>query len=190
MVSSPLIGFRIPDFRVSDAGEIALRVEKVALSQPVEPGGIDRPGKIGHEHPIAGNIQRDADPFHQMRQHDLRRLRLCIDGCAVHRVAARGVAAIGPVEHAVLAIELEIDRLRQVVEEYFDVRAVGRGLTPGDFDACTEDSALLPIVRAFLCPVDVLADGIDSDPNGPPVLVAPIGVAAAGLDQRFDLRTV
>ena len=163
---------------------------KLRSPRSVEPGGIDRAGKIGHEHPIARDIQRDADPFHQMRQHDLRRLRLCIDGCTVHRVAARRVAAIGPVEDAIFAIELEIDRLRQVVEEYFDVGAVGGGLTLGDFDAGAKDSALLSIVRAFLRPVDLLALGVDGDPNAPPGLVAPIGVATARLDERFDLRAV
>ena len=188
MVGSPLIGFQIS--RVSDAGEIALREEKVAFSRSVEPGGIDRAGEIGHEHPIARDIQRDADPFHQMRQHDLRRLRLCIDGCAVHRVAARRVAAIGPVEDAILAVELEIDRLRQAVEEHLDVGALGGGLTFGDFDAGAEDSALLSIVRALLRPVDLLAFGIDRDPNAPPGLIAPIGVATAGLDERFNLRAV
>jgi hypothetical protein len=125
-----------------------------------------------------------------MRQHDLRRLRLCIDGCAVHRVAAGRVAAIGPVEDAILAVELEIDRLRQAVEENLDVGALGGGLTFGDFDAGAKDSTLLSIVRAFLRPVDVLADGIDGDPNAPPGLIAPVRVAAAGLDQRFDPRAI
>src|SRR4051812_29246530 len=190
MVGSPLIGFQISDFRVSDAGEIALCEEKVAFSRSVEPGGIDRAGKIGHEHPIARDIQRNADPFHQMRQHDLRRLRLCIDGCAVHRVAARRVAAIGPVEDAILAVELEIDRLRQAVEENLDVGALGGGLTFGDFDAGAEDSALRSIVRALLRPVDLLAFGVDRDPNAPPGLIAPIGVATTRLDERFNLRAV
>ena len=161
----------VSNFGVGDAGQIPLREDKVELSRPVELGGIDRAGEIGHEHPIAGDIQRNADPFHQMRQHDLRRLRLCIDGCAVHRVAAGRVAAIGPVEDAILPVELEIDRLRQAVEENLDVGALGGGLTFGDFDAGAKDSALLSIVRAFLRPVDVLADGIDGDPNAPPGLV-------------------
>ena len=111
-------------------------------------------------------------------------------GCAVHRVAARRIAAIGPVEHAILEIELEIDRLRQAVEEHFDVGAVGGGLTLGDFDARAKDSALVSIVRAFLRPVDLLALGVDGDPNAPPGLVAPIRVAAARLDERFNLRAV
>ena len=101
-----------------------------------------------------------------------------------------GIAAIGPVEDAILEIELEIDRLRQVVEEYLDVGAVGGGLTLRDLDARAKDSALVSIVRAFLRPVDLLALGVDRDPNAPPGLVAPIGVAATRLDERFDLRAV
>src|ERR1700752_4422856 len=92
---------RISDFRVSDAGEIALSEEEVTFSPSVEPGGIDRTAKIGHKHPLVSHIQRDTDPFHQMRQHDLRRLRLCIDGCIVHRVASGRVPAVCPVEDAI-----------------------------------------------------------------------------------------
>jgi hypothetical protein len=33
-------------------------------------------------------------------------------GGPVHRIAARSVAAVGPVENAVLVVEFEIDRLR------------------------------------------------------------------------------
>src|SRR6202011_2883814 len=116
------------------AGEIALCVENVAFSRSVEPRGIDRAGKIGDEHSIVRDVERNADPFHQMGHHDLGRLGLGIYGCAVHRVAAGRVATVGPVEHAIFEIELEIDRLRQAVEEYLDVGALGGRLTFGDFD--------------------------------------------------------
>src|SRR5580704_4522920 len=174
---------RISDFRVGDAGEIALRVEEIAFARSVEPGGIERAGKIGDEHPIAGDIERDADPFHQMPDHDLGCLRLCIDGCTVHRVATGRVAAVRPVQHPVFEIELEIDRLRQVVEENFYVGAVGGGLTARDFDPGTEESALISFGRAFLRPVDLLALGVDGDPDAPSGLIASVLVATAGLDQ-------
>jgi hypothetical protein len=115
-------------------------------------------------------------------QHDLRRLGLCIDGCAVHRVAAWRIAAIGPVEHAILKIEFEIDRLRQAVEEYFDVGALVVALTPGEIDASTKDAATLAVVRAFLRPVDLPALGVDGDADAPPGLVAPVDIATASLD--------
>src|ERR1700710_379222 len=63
---------RWSDFGVGDAGEIALGVEEVALVLSVEIGGIDRTGEIGDEHPVVWNIERDADPLHEMGHHDLR----------------------------------------------------------------------------------------------------------------------
>src|SRR5882757_5418350 len=55
------------DCDVGDPSEIALGVEEVALVLAIEIGGIDRTGEVGDEHPVAGNIEGDADPFHQMR---------------------------------------------------------------------------------------------------------------------------
>ena len=89
-----------------------------------------------------------------------------------------------------MQIELEIDRLRQAVEEDFDVGAVGGGLALGDFDAGAEDAAVLSIVRAFLRPVDLPAFRVDGDADAPSGLIAPIRVATARLDERFDLRAV
>src|ERR1700722_525229 len=109
MVVSPLI--ECSDFRVGNAGEIALRVEKIALARPVEVRGIDGAREIGHEHPVFGDIEGDADPFHQMRDEDLRLGGLGVDGGAVHRIAAGRVAAFRPVEHAIFQIEFEVDRL-------------------------------------------------------------------------------
>src|SRR5882757_9199025 len=109
------------DFGVCDAGEVALCVQEVALVGSVEPCGVDRARKISDEHAIAGDVQRDADPFHQVSHHDFGLGRLVVDGSAVHRVAARWIAAVGPVDDAVLVIDLKVDRLRQRVEEYLDI---------------------------------------------------------------------
>ena len=81
----------------------------------VERRGIDRAGEVGHEHAIARNVERDADAFHQVGQHDLRRGWPLgrIDRRAAHGIAARRIAAIGPVEDAVREIDLQIDRLGQ-----------------------------------------------------------------------------
>src|SRR6516164_5357327 len=106
------------DFGVYDSGEIALGVEKVSLSRPVEIGGVDRSREIGDEHPVVGNIERNADPLHQVRQYDLRqvtRLVLHVDRRAIDRIAARRIAAIGPIEEAIFQIELEIDWFRQTI---------------------------------------------------------------------------
>jgi hypothetical protein len=53
-----------------------------------------------------------------------RRFGWVVDGGAVHCVAARRVAAVGPVEKTVLVVELEIDGLRQTIEEDLDVDLV------------------------------------------------------------------
>src|SRR6478735_4361192 len=45
------------DFGIGDAGEIALGVEEIAFASSVELGGIERAGKIGHEHAIARHIE-------------------------------------------------------------------------------------------------------------------------------------
>src|SRR5215475_8403447 len=115
------------DFGVSDAGEIALGVEEVALVLAIEIGGVDRAGEVGDEHAVAGHVEGDADAFHQMRDQNLG-LSLLVDRHAVDSVAARRVAAVGPIENAVHQIELEVDRLRQAIEQHLDVRAVRRGL--------------------------------------------------------------
>src|SRR6266481_245815 len=49
------------DFVIGDSGEIALGVEEVALVLSIEIGGIDRTGEVGNEHPVAGNIEREAN---------------------------------------------------------------------------------------------------------------------------------
>ena len=78
-------------------------------------------------------IECDADAFHQMGEQDLRGgpCRCArIDRRAVHGVAARRIAAVGPVQHALREIELEVDRLGQAVEQHLDVAAIGGALAP------------------------------------------------------------
>src|ERR1700752_699612 len=103
------------DFGIGDAGEIALGVEEVALVLAVEIGGIDRAGEVGDEHPVSGNIEGDGDALHQMPDDDLR-CRLCVDRRAIDVVAARRIAAIGPIEDAVFQIELKVNRFWQLIE--------------------------------------------------------------------------
>ena len=68
-VCSPM---HVLDFGVGDAGEIALGCEKRPLVRSIELRDVERAGEIGHEHAVARNIERDADAFHQVRDHDLR----------------------------------------------------------------------------------------------------------------------
>src|SRR5207245_10617284 len=80
-----------------------------------------------------------------------------VDRHAIHGVAARRVTAIGPVEDAMLEIELEVDRLRQTLEQHLDVAAVGWLLASRDVDTRPEDTTSLGLVRSFLRPVHVSA---------------------------------
>src|ERR1700727_55777 len=148
------ISLLLRDFGVRDAGEVALAVEEVALTGPIEPRGVDRAGEIGHEHAVARYIERNSDPFHQMVHHDLWLSRFVIDRGPVHGVAARRVTSIGPVQNAILEVELEVDRLGQMIEEDFDIRAVCRGLSFGNFDVGAEDAAEAGIVGTLLSPID------------------------------------
>src|SRR5262245_6468625 len=134
-------------------------------------------------------MERDADALHQMRDQDLRR-RLCVDRRAIDGVAARSIAAVGPVEDTVRQIELEVDRLRQVIEQHLDVRAVRRAFAFRDLDAGAEDAAQLAIIGALVRPIEFPGLWIDGDPDEPLGLIARVLVAAAGLDQRFDFRAV
>src|SRR5262249_4945846 len=100
------------------------------------------------------------------------------------------IAAVGPVEHAILQIELEVDRFRQPVEQHLDVGAVRGALALGHVDVGAADTAQSALRRAFLRPVDFPTLPINADSDAPPGLIASVLVAAAGLDQRFDLRSV
>ena len=53
----------------------------------------------------------------------LNLLSCSIQRCPANGIAARGIAAIGPIENAVIQIEIEIDGLRQLIEKHFDIAA-------------------------------------------------------------------
>src|SRR5882724_1950220 len=125
-----------------------------------------------------------------MSHHDLWLDRLVVDRGTVHCIAARRVAAVGPVENTVLVVELEVDRLRQSVEEDIDVGPGGCSLAGGNLDTGTEDAAEPGIVWAFLRPVDMSAFRIDRQPDAPSCLISGIGFAASRLDERLQLRAV
>ena len=82
-------------------------------------------------------------------------------------------------------VELEIDRLRQAVEEDLDVGPVCRGLSGGNFDIGAEDAAEAGVVRAFLGPVDMSEFRIDRQPDTPSRRIPAVGFAAPGLDKRL-----
>ena len=115
-----------------------MSVEHCPLARSIEAGRIKRTGQVGEEHPAALQVQRDANGFHQVGDQDVRGgagLPNHIHRGAVHRVTARRIASVGPVQETVLEIELQIDRLGQTIEKDFDVRAIGGALPLGNFDA-------------------------------------------------------
>jgi len=72
-------------------------------------------------------------------------------------------------------VELDIDRLRQTVEEDLDVRPGRCGLAGGNFDIGTEDATEPGIVWAFLRPVDMSEFRVDRQTNAPSRLIPGIG---------------
>src|ERR1700693_32541 len=181
---------RLSDFGVGDAGEVALGVEEISFTGSIEPCGVNRAGEIGHKHAVVWNVECDTDPLHEMGHHDLWLVRLVVDRGPVHYVAARRVAAVGPVENTVLVVELDIDRLRQTVEEDLDVGPGRCSLAGRNFDIGAEEAAEPGIVRAFLRPVDMSEFRVDRQPNAPSALILAIGIAATRLDERLQLRAV
>src|SRR3984893_4793545 len=116
--------------------------------------------------------------------------RLVVDRSPVHCVAARRVAAVGPVENTFLVVELDIDRLRQTVEEDLDVGPGRCSLAGGNFDIGTEEATEPGIVWAFLRPVNMSEFRVDRQPDAPSRLIPAIGFATAGFDERLPLRAV
>src|SRR5579859_3790275 len=177
------------DFDVGDAGDVALADEEGALEAAIEGGDVERAGEVGEEHPAAGQVERQADGLHQVGDQDLR-LGRPIDRSPVDRVAAWRVAAVGPVEDTALVFELQIDGLRQAVEQHLDVRAVRRALARGRLDVGAKDPAAAAFVGALLGPVELAPRRIDGDADAPLGLVALVGVGIARFDEGFELGAV
>src|SRR5262249_25492277 len=101
---------------------------------------------------------------------DLRLLALLwrsIDGRPVHGVAARRVPAIRPIQHPVGEVGIQIDRLRQPVEEDLYVLAVGR--RPGWSEPPVGPGEQAPAggVLPFWGPVDLSSLEVEGWAAGP-----------------------
>ena len=69
-------------------------------------------------------VQGKADAFRQMIQKDLGLFGILrVHGCTVYRIATRRIPAVGPIQHAIRRIEIQIDWLRKVVVKDLDVAA-------------------------------------------------------------------
>src|SRR6185369_1895873 len=116
--------------------------------------------------------------------------RLMVDRGPIHCVAARRIAAVGPVENTTFEVELEIDRLRQSVVEDLNVGPVRSSLAGGNLEIGAGDAAEPGIVWAFLAPVEVPEFRIDRQPDAPSRRIPAIDFAAPRLDERLQLRAI
>ena len=126
---------RISD--VGDAGQVSLGEEQ-RPSCPTRRARPNRPSPPESVRNIRPPFRSSAMPMPSIKWVNRisgagRALRIRIHRGAVHRVAARRIAAVGPVQDAILEIELQIDRLGQPVEEHFDVRAIRRASDLSEF---------------------------------------------------------
>jgi len=112
---------------------------------------------------LPGTSRRDFPiPFHEMIEHDFMTsegppappsIGAPIDG--VFR--RRRITAVGPVQHAILEIELKIDRLRKAIKDDFDVSANWRPSAPfGISMLARKDTAqVLHCLAPFCVQIDV-----------------------------------
>src|SRR5262245_42892912 len=181
---------RLDAFRVCDAGEIAVSNRHLVRAGSVEPRDVHRAGEISDEHPIVAKVEGDADAFAEMAQHDLR-LRRRVNGRAVDGVPFRRVAAIGPIKHALLLIDLEIDRLRETIEKERDVAARRGRLSGRHLDPGAKDPAESGVLRPLLRPVEVAARDVDDDTDALFQHVwSRTRISTTGVDERLDVGTV
>src|ERR1700755_542793 len=126
-----------------------------------------------------------------MGEHDLglNRTRSSVHRCSADGIAPRWIAAVGPVEKTALKIQIEIDRLRQLIEQQLDITSRGVTLSPGYLQPGPEDSSQASIVRALLGPIELAAFHIDGNPNTPPRHVRSVRLTLSGLNQRLDTGT-
>src|SRR5258706_5945908 len=108
---------------------------------------------VGVEHRRALAIESQSDAYHQVIEENVGRLARagwCFERGAVNRVAERRVDTVRPVEHASSRIDLQVDRLGQVVIKQFDILSIRRRLAARDLDICAKDSSLAGVISAFL----------------------------------------
>src|SRR5262245_37740484 len=174
---------------VGDPAEIALPEGEHRGFRAVEVRGVHRAAQVRHEHALVCRVERYADAFHQVPEHDFGRraaVAAPVERSAIHRVAERRVAAVRPVEDPFRVIDLEIDRLRQAVVQHLDVAAGGGGLATRDVDAGAQDAPMFGVIGPLLRPVDLLALVVERDADAPSRGVEAIGLRRARLHQRLD----
>src|SRR5215469_17957125 len=108
---------------------------------------------------------------------------------AVHGVATRLMPAVCPIQGAIGEVEIQIDWLRQVFIQKFNVCAIRWRLTWRDLDASPKDSA--GVVIAFLRPIKLAALRVHRNADTPfPLIWSRARIALAGVHEGFDFRPV
>src|SRR5271170_789554 len=83
------------------------------------------PTELSRECTLIGMIDGQPNAFlHSSREYLVVFQLLGTDAGTVERVAAVEVASVCPVEQVILGVEFKIDRLRQMIDEQFDIRAI------------------------------------------------------------------
>src|SRR6185503_11219622 len=98
------------------------------------------------------------------------------------------IPSVGPIQDAIFEIEFQINRLRQAIEEHFNIAAVGRVFAPRDFDIRATDLSYISVVRTFLRPVNLPSLRIDGDSDAPFLCVgAGAWISLARIYQSLNL---
>src|ERR1700730_86108 len=181
------------ELSVCDPRQVALGNQQCLLVRSIKARAIDRAGEVSHEHPFTVRVECQADSLHQMGEDDLGLLaipRWGIHGRSIDGVAARRISAVGPIHDPFFKIDVEIDRFGQTVEKNLDILTRRRVLAFRNFQVGAKYPAFARVVVAFLGPVELAAFNVESNAYAPPSGIAPVGIAMAGLHERFDIRTV
>src|ERR1700730_9159007 len=96
-----------------------------------------------------------------------------IHGRAVHRVAPRWIAAVGPVDRPVREVEFEVDGFGQAVIEEFNVSTDLGSLALGNLEIGAKDASLAGVVRTFLSPIKLAGFDVERDSYAPFLNVPP-----------------
>src|SRR5919205_1144758 len=98
-------------------------------------------------------VESQSNSLHQIADNNFLTFRVTIQARAAHSVALWRITTVGPVDHLLVQIELEINRLGKSTEEHFNIGAICRILAFRNFKIRPEDGAFAGVVTTFLCPI-------------------------------------
>src|SRR5579862_9242882 len=92
---------------------------------------------------------------------------LRVHGCPVYRIATRRVPAVGPIQHAIRRIEIQIDWLRKVIVKNLDVAAALDRLTLRNLDIRPTDTTEARFVATPLRPIKLSVVSVHRNSDTP-----------------------